>query len=101
MIAKPSRAAFARGKGSHYKTEFNGNWRPAKQYQNCADMRHSSLRLRPQLVLPPQAEAISFPGIAVHILVEGFSVFGVHVEYWMLVAVLIVAAAVAFDVWRG
>jgi hypothetical protein len=24
-------------------TEFNGDWRPAKQYQNCADMRHSSL----------------------------------------------------------
>jgi hypothetical protein len=37
----------------------------------------------------------------VHILVEGFSVFGVQVQYWMLVAVLIVAAAVAFDVWRG
>jgi hypothetical protein len=51
--------------------------------------------------LPPQAEAISFPGIAVHILVERFSVFGVQVQYWMLVAVLIVAAAVAFDVWRG
>jgi hypothetical protein len=43
----------------------------------------------------------SAPGIAVHILVEGFSVFGVQVQYWMLVAVLIVAAAVAFDVWRG
>jgi hypothetical protein len=34
---------FRARQGSHSKTEFNGNWRPAKQYQNCADMRHSSL----------------------------------------------------------
>jgi hypothetical protein len=64
-------------------------------------MRHSSLDYGLSLSSPPQAEAISFPGIAVHILVERFSVFGVQVQYWMLVAVLIVAAAVAFDVWRG
>jgi hypothetical protein len=30
----------------------------------------------------------------VHILVEGFSVFGVQVQYWMPLAALIVAVAV-------
>jgi hypothetical protein len=32
-------------------SEFNGHWRIACPYQSYADMRHSSLRLRPQL--PP------------------------------------------------
>ena len=32
---------------------------------------------------------------ALHILVEGFSVFGVQVQYWMLIAVAIVAISVA------
>jgi hypothetical protein len=35
-----------------------------------------------------------------HILVETFSVFGVEVQYWMPIAALIVAAGVAFNVWR-
>jgi hypothetical protein len=29
-----------------------------------------------------------------HMLVEGFSVFGVHIQYWMLLAALIVATSV-------
>jgi len=33
-----------------------------------------------------------------HILVEGFSVLGVEFQYWMPIAVLIVAASVAFTV---
>jgi hypothetical protein len=33
---------------------------------------------------------------AVHLLVEGFSVFGVQVQYWMLIAALIVVVAVMF-----
>ncbi len=36
-----------------------------------------------------------------HILVEGFRVFGVEFQYWMPIAVLIVAAAVAFAVWKN
>jgi hypothetical protein len=33
-------------------------------------------------------------------LVEGFSVFGVPVQYWMLIAALIVVLAVAFRIWE-
>jgi hypothetical protein len=33
-----------------------------------------------------------------HILVEGFSVFGVQVQYWMPLAVLIVAVGIAIGV---
>jgi hypothetical protein len=29
-----------------------------------------------------------------HMLVEGFSVFGVHIQYWMLAAVAMVVVAV-------
>jgi hypothetical protein len=36
--------------------------------------------------------------MTLHLLVEGFHVFGVEFQYWMLIAVLIVAAAVAFAV---
>jgi hypothetical protein len=42
------------------------------------------------LALRPTGEA------AVHILVEGFSVFGVQVQYWMLTAALIVVVGVMF-----
>jgi hypothetical protein len=30
------------------------------------------------------------------ILVEGFDVFGVHVQYWIVLALAVVAAAIAF-----
>jgi hypothetical protein len=30
-------------------------------------------------------------------LVEGFDVFGFHIQYWMLLAVLIAAAAIAIQ----
>jgi hypothetical protein len=33
-------------------------------------------------------------------LVEGFNVFGVQVQYWMLIAALIIAVAVAFNMGR-
>jgi hypothetical protein len=33
-------------------------------------------------------------GTTLHVLVEGFSIFGVQVQYWMLLAVLIVAFVV-------
>jgi hypothetical protein len=36
-----------------------------------------------------------------HILVEGFRVFGVEFQYWMRVAALIVATSVAFTVWTN
>jgi hypothetical protein len=36
-----------------------------------------------------------------HILVEGFSVFGVHIQYWMPLAVLMVGVAVAISAWRS
>jgi hypothetical protein len=36
-----------------------------------------------------------------HILVEGFRVFGVQVQYWMPIAALIVAAFVAFAAWTN
>jgi hypothetical protein len=29
-------------------------------------------------------------------LVQGFSVFGVHVQYWMLIAALVVAGAIVY-----
>jgi hypothetical protein len=32
-------------------------------------------------------------------LVEGFDVLGVHVQYWMPLAVLIAAAAIAVSAW--
>jgi hypothetical protein len=32
----------------------------------------------------------------VHMLVEEFSVFGVQIQYWMLIAALIVVVAVTF-----
>ena len=35
-----------------------------------------------------------------HMLVEGFNVFGVQVQYWMLIAALIIAVAVAFGTRR-
>jgi hypothetical protein len=35
-----------------------------------------------------------------HILVQGFSVFGVQVQYWMLIAALIVAAATAIGMQK-
>ena len=35
-----------------------------------------------------------------HRLVEGFNVFGVQVQYWMLIAALIIAVAVAFGMRR-
>jgi hypothetical protein len=33
-------------------------------------------------------------------LVEGFSVFGVHIQYWMLLAALIVAISVVIGMRR-
>jgi hypothetical protein len=38
--------------------------------------------------------AVQSEGRALHTLIEGFSVFGVHVQYWMLIAALIVTIAV-------
>jgi hypothetical protein len=38
--------------------------------------------------------AVPLPGISVHILVEKFSVFRLEIQYWMLVAAVIVAAAI-------
>ena len=38
---------------------------------------------------------------ALHILVEGFSVFGVHIQYWMPIAVLVVAVAIAVSLRIG
>jgi hypothetical protein len=35
----------------------------------------------------------------VHLLVEGFDVLGAHIQYWMLIAALIVAVAVIVA-WR-
>ena len=35
-----------------------------------------------------------------HILVEGFSVLGVQVQYWMPIAVLIVTVAVIIGAWK-
>lgn len=32
---------------------------------------------------------------ALHILVEGFDVFGVHIQFWMPLAVLVVGVAIA------
>ena len=32
-----------------------------------------------------------------HMLVEGFDVFGVHVQYWMPVAVVIIVVAIIFE----
>jgi hypothetical protein len=37
----------------------------------------------------------------VHMLVEGFSVFGIQVQYWMLIAVAIIAAGVTAAWWTG
>jgi hypothetical protein len=37
----------------------------------------------------------------VHMLVEGFSVFGIQVQYWMLIAAGIVAAGVTAAWWTG
>jgi hypothetical protein len=31
-----------------------------------------------------------------HMLVEGFDVFGFHIQYWMPLAVVIVAVAIVF-----
>jgi hypothetical protein len=45
-------------------------------------------------------EGNAFCGRALHTLVEGFSVFGVHVQYWMLIAALIVAIAVVSSLWK-
>jgi hypothetical protein len=35
----------------------------------------------------------------VHMLVEGFSVFGIQAQYWMLIAVAIIAAGVTAAWW--
>jgi hypothetical protein len=32
------------------------------------------------------------------VLVAGFDVFGVHIQYWMILAVLITAIAIAYSV---
>jgi hypothetical protein len=32
-----------------------------------------------------------------HMLVEGFDVFGIHVQYWMPVAVVIIVVAIIFE----
>jgi hypothetical protein len=37
--------------------------------------------------------------VAVHILVDGFDVFGVQVQYWMFIAVPMVAVAILFGAW--
>jgi hypothetical protein len=34
-------------------------------------------------------------------LVEGFDIFGVHIQYWMPLAVLVAAVAVAISLRRG
>jgi hypothetical protein len=36
-----------------------------------------------------------------HILVESFSIFGVEFQYWMIMAVAIIAAAVALAAWTN
>jgi hypothetical protein len=39
---------------------------------------------------------------AMDILVEGFNVFGVHVQYWMLLTVLAIAVAITISSrWDG
>jgi hypothetical protein len=45
-------------------------------------------------LLPAHAEAVSLLGISVHILVEKFSVLRLEIQYWMLLAAVIVAAAI-------
>jgi hypothetical protein len=47
---------------------------------------------------PRQNEKASPEEAALHMLVEGFDVFGVHVQYWMPVAVVIVAVAIVVEV---
>jgi hypothetical protein len=37
----------------------------------------------------------------VHMLVEEFSVFGIQVQYWMLIAVAIIVAGVTAAWWTG
>jgi hypothetical protein len=37
----------------------------------------------------------------VHMLVEGFSVFGIQAQYWMLIAVAIIATGVTAAWWTG
>jgi hypothetical protein len=32
-------------------------------------------------------------------LVDGFDVFGIYIQYWMPLAVLIAAAAISISVW--
>jgi hypothetical protein len=39
-------------------------------------------------------------GRAVALLVEGFSVFGFHIQYWMPIAALIVAVAIAIGLQK-
>jgi hypothetical protein len=34
--------------------------------------------------------------VTLHVLVDTFSIFGVEIQYWMLIAALIVAAGVAY-----
>jgi hypothetical protein len=47
---------------------------------------------------PRQNEKASPEEAALHMLVEGFDVFGAHVQYWMPVAVVIVAVAIVVEV---
>jgi hypothetical protein len=36
--------------------------------------------------------------MAVHVLVEGFHIFGVRIQYWRFIAVAMVAVAILVDV---
>jgi hypothetical protein len=44
---------------------------------------------------PPRGEA------AVHILVDGFDILGVHIQYWTLLAVLVVVVSIVVNSRRG
>jgi len=36
--------------------------------------------------------------MAMHVLVEGFDIFGIRIQYWTLIAVVMVAIAILVDV---
>jgi hypothetical protein len=46
------------------------------------------------------AEVVPLPGISVHILVEKFSIFRLEIQYWMLLAAAIVAAAITIGMQK-
>jgi hypothetical protein len=49
----------------------------------------------------PARESPAFSSEMTHMLVEGFDAFGVYIQYWMPLAVLVVGVAIAISVRRG